>query len=79
MLPTCVLANIFKKGVALGRDLRKELIWKATTGLGYNLKVLVCSVKLAKRFWELKNRTMATRVAMSTESTSLPDKDKQNN
>lgn len=31
---TCVLANLFKKDVVLGLDLRKLLIWKATTGRG---------------------------------------------
>lgn len=34
--------------------------------------VRVCSVKFDSRLGELRKRTMATRVAMSTESTSLP-------
>ena len=69
---TCVRAKRLRKGVARGRDRRKELIWKATTGRGYNRRVRVCSVKFANTFCELKKRTMATLVAMSTESTSLP-------
>ena len=56
-LLTCVLANLFKKEVGLGRDRRKLLIWKATTGRGYRRSVRVCSMKLAKMFCELKNRT----------------------
>lgn len=31
----CVRENLFKNSDALGRDRRKLLIWKATTGLGY--------------------------------------------
>lgn len=63
---------MFKNFDARGRDLRKLLIWKPTTGLGYSRKVLVCSEKFARVFCELKNRTIDTLVATSTESTSLP-------
>ena len=54
---TCVRANLLRKCDVRGRDRRKLLIWKATTGRGYRRSVRVCSVKLASRFCELKNRT----------------------
>uniref|UniRef100_A0A182QNJ5 Uncharacterized protein n=1 Tax=Anopheles farauti TaxID=69004 RepID=A0A182QNJ5_9DIPT len=67
-----VRANRLRKADVRGRDRRKLLIWKATTGRGYSRRMRVCSVKFASVFCELKNRTMATRVATSTESTSAP-------
>lgn len=67
-----VREKLFKKSDALGRERRKLLIWNATTGRGYSRSVRVCSEKLASTFCELKNRTIATRVAISTESTSFP-------
>lgn len=54
---TCVRANLFRNDVVLGRDRKKLLIWNATTGRGYNLRVRVCSIKFASMFWELKKRT----------------------
>lgn len=57
----CVRANRSRKTELRGRDRRKLLIWKATTGRGYRRRVRVCSVKLASRFCELKNRTCARR------------------
>jgi hypothetical protein len=56
-LLTWVRANRDRKALALDLDLRKLLIWKATTGLGYSLNVRVCSLKFSSMFGELKNLT----------------------
>ena len=55
---TCVVANWAVNCVDLGlRDLKKALVWNATTGRGYSLSVLVCEVKSLRRLGELKKRT----------------------
>ena len=46
--------------------------WMVTIGRGYRRNVLVWFSKLPNRLSELKNFVMATRVATSTESVSLP-------
>ena len=52
------MANWAVNCVDLGRrDLKKALVWNATTGRGYSRSVLVWDVKSLRRLGELKNRT----------------------
>lgn len=60
------------KGVVFIRDCKNDLICKATTGRGNKRMVLVCSTKFASILLLLKNLTIATLTAISTESTSFP-------
>ena len=65
--------KLVKKVESFGLEFRNEFDLTVTMGRGYNRMTFVCSAKFSNRLGDMKKFTIATLVATSIESTSLPN------